>query len=199
MGRYCDDKPEYKTRGFYLEVVMDHTRIPSYWSLWRMRLAINVSPNSGVDLKDEDLADAAEGRLGRYGRPGAGGMLVHGGPRPGARAQPPGRDENGPVNNRSPLDDPKLANVAIVGVIYIFKKSEEKPGATSRHHLRPARAGSGESPLRRPGGRRPGQAPTGQALTGKTPAAAAETESETASADDTTAEPADPKNDTKTT
>ena len=40
-------------------------------------------------------------------------------------------DESGEIsgNTRSALDDPNLANVAIVGVIYIFNKPKEEPAA----------------------------------------------------------------------
>jgi hypothetical protein len=59
MGRYRDDKPEFKTRGFYLEVIMDHRRVPELLvALANADWPINVLYVQEADFKDEDLADA---------------------------------------------------------------------------------------------------------------------------------------------
>jgi hypothetical protein len=163
MERYRDEQKEFKTRGFSLQVVMDHRRIPellvalSNCEHW----PINVLRVHEADYKDEDLVpgDGESPAGGRsmpgmgYGGPRAG----HGGPRaghgassagagmnemmrammkgrgsmPGARppAMMRGGEEGGEGFSaaRSALDDPNLANVAIVGLIYIFNKPPDPP------------------------------------------------------------------------
>jgi len=160
MGRYREDKPEYRTRGFYLEVVMDHRRIPDLLAaLVNADWPINILRVQESDFKDEDLAEGGGGLSGMGGRmssqmmPGMGGGAGMrgglGGPPPGMRGgggsfkaatsrlvddsndSPVNSRSAMDLNNRSALDDPNLANVSIVGVIYIFKKPpEEKSGAT---------------------------------------------------------------------
>src|SRR6185312_20536 len=154
MERYRDEQKEFKTRGFSLQVVMDHRRIPqllvelSNCANW----PINVLRVHEADYKDEDLVpgDSESPAGGRmmpgmgmgYGGPRAGG---HGaGPRAGHGASPLGAGMNDMIramakgrgampsakapammrggeeggegfsSSRSALDDPNLANVAIV-------------------------------------------------------------------------------------
>jgi hypothetical protein len=157
-GRYRDEKPEFKTRGFYLEVVMDHRQIPELLaSLVNADWPVNILRVQESDYKDENLSDAGAGGEGlssmgsrSMGGTGAGAMggrsaaamMRSGGGGPpgmkGSGASPRGggarvseESIEGSSSNRSPLDDPNLSNVAIVGVIYIFNKPVEKPGAAS--------------------------------------------------------------------
>ncbi|MGE5194616.1 MAG: hypothetical protein ACM3U2_19155 [Deltaproteobacteria bacterium] len=171
INRYCEDKKkEWKTRGFSLEVVMDHRRVPdllvelSNCPGW----PINILRVHVADTQDEDLVrDDGGGGLGGMGMAGGppGGRFGGGpmggpdmmkmmAPRKGAaRAAAPeglgappglggrpkpaaGRDsedfevgETSSANRPSPLDDPNLARVAIVGVIYIFNQPKEPPAA----------------------------------------------------------------------
>jgi hypothetical protein len=150
MDRYCDDRKEWKTRGFSLEVIMDHRHIPQLlvelsnaegWPINILRVHI-------ADYKDEDVG-ATEGSGAEMSRMRGAKMMPptvnsrgpsagHGGGRAGVGAPPKmlmtplrppiprGAEDGieGPVNlnTRDPLDDPNLATVAIVGVIYIFKQ-----------------------------------------------------------------------------
>lgn len=140
MDRYRDNQKEFNTRGFSLQVVMDLRHVPdllvalSNCEGW----PVNILRVHEADYKDEDLATldsgagagegvprpmpAAAGNAG-FGRPPGGGAP----PRAVPRALEEGDD--GPANTRSALDDPNLARVAIVGLIYIFKAPPE-PVAT---------------------------------------------------------------------
>ncbi len=170
IGRYRDDKPEFKTRGFYLEVIMDHRRVPELLvALANADWPINVLRVQEADFRDEDLADASgadsaawawehRGPMGwglgrvRGGMPwGMGAGAPPGTRQPSLRTGGRSSDEsNDPsANNRSPLDDPNLANVAIVGVIYIFKKPPVDPNASDFLGVTPlssASAGSERQP-----------------------------------------------------
>lgn len=172
VGRYREEKPEWKTRGFYLEVVMDHRRVPDLLvALANADWPVNVLRVQMSDYQDEDLADADGGS----GMPGSAGMMAgfrggsgggHGAApsrpiaptRSGVPTGPAGHSggtvgrptmpmprggrptEDGeaasPNSNRSALDDPNLANVAIVGTIYIFNKP--KPAAAAPGGALPA-------------------------------------------------------------
>jgi hypothetical protein len=165
MERYRDEQKEFKTRGFSLQVVMDHRRIPdllvalSNCEAW----PINVLRVHEADYKDEDLVatDGESPMTGRMSGPSSmmrrgGGMsgpaagmlgpeMMRGIGRSGApkagiglRSGDEGGDAYGGAT-RSALDDPNLANVAIVGVIYIFNKPPDPPPA-------PASAQPGATP-----------------------------------------------------
>jgi translation initiation factor IF-2 len=168
MDRYCDDKKEWKTRGFSLEVIMDHRRIPdllvalSNIEGW----PVNILRVHVADYKDEDLVAAgvpggdnsrmrgmmmpptpdsrgpAAGHIGGKAGMGAPPRMPMTTPR---QPIPRGSEDGfeGPVNTRDPLDDPNLATVAIVGVIYIFKRP-------------PPVAPAAPSPGAAPGGTAPG-------------------------------------------
>jgi hypothetical protein len=177
MNRYCDDKKkEWKTRGFSLEVVMDHRAVPdllvelSNCPGWPINiLRVNVADTQDEDLQREDgrggmgmgMGIGGAGGLGR-GMGGAGmgpgagdmmrGAMRRGGggrrdddgmgappaggiPRMKPKARRAGDDddvgERPVISKHSPLDDPNLARVAIVGVIYIFNEPDAPvPAAT---------------------------------------------------------------------
>jgi hypothetical protein len=158
MERYRDEQKEFKTRGFSLQIVMDHRRIPdllvalSNCESW----PINVLRVHEADYKEEDLV-SGEGDVPSGGRSpmpsglggrrggaglgsapgisdmsrGVGGRSGISGPRPSFGARGGAGDEGGEgfVPARSALDDPNLANVAIVGLIYIFNKPPDAPPA----------------------------------------------------------------------
>ncbi len=138
--RYRDDKPEWKTRGFHLEVVMHHRRVPELLTaLSNATWPITVLRIQMSDYRDEDLADVGGGTSGGMAGMSGGrggqmpGMMRMPGMGSGGRGgnAPPARTRGGEdgggdlLNNRSVLDDPNLAHVAIVGLIYIVKKPPE--------------------------------------------------------------------------
>jgi len=180
VGRYREEKPEWKTRGFYLEVIMDHRRVPDLLvALANADWPVNVLRVQMADYQDEDLADADGGGMlggggmmsgsGRGGAAGHGasparpvaptrgvasGPAGHAGGTVGRPTMPPmpraGRptDDGGEAasmsSNRSALDDPNLANVAIVGTIYIFNKP--KPAAAAPGGAPPATTPANATP-----------------------------------------------------
>ncbi|MBI3864593.1 MAG: hypothetical protein HY290_22145 [Planctomycetia bacterium] len=217
--RYRDDKPEWRTRGFHLEVIMDHRKVPELlvalanadWPTSVLRIQMS-------DYKDEDLVDAAGEMAGQggprggsassmrsmppggSGPPGAAGAAMPGvSSRTGnPAARSPGRtgrddDESDPsggagsrrisgsagaAGNRSPLDDPNLAHVAIVGVIYLIKKPpEEKAGPPGANPAPPTGTTPGAPSVTSPVGN-PAGAPAAAA-----PAEKAAAETSTAPAD----------------
>jgi hypothetical protein len=99
---------------------------------------------SGLPFSNRGMS----GPVGMGGAPGMGGSPGmprggHSGPKAGA---PRSTDESGEssFNARSandPMDDPNLANVSIVGVIYIFKKPPPETAATSAAQQTPPAAG----------------------------------------------------------
>jgi hypothetical protein len=160
-NRYRDEKPEWMTRGFHLEVVMDHRHVPELLTAlsnasWPMTvLRIQMS-----DYRDEDLAVVGSGTSGMGGsaRGGMSGMSSMRGMPMGAAggsSGPIGSKSSAPTrrpaaargedddsfadslpsdsqqNNRSALDDPNLAHVAVVGLIYIIKKPPEEKTPSS--------------------------------------------------------------------
>jgi hypothetical protein len=156
--RYRDDKKEWKTRGFHLEVIMDHRSVPDLLSaLSNADWPITILRVQMSDYKDEDLTGTT-GMAGMGGMPmpagaGRGGSssmqmsMPSMGSAPGGRSsasskqarpvtsgddgeEAAGSPTGGP--QRSTLDDPNLAHVAIVGLFYIIKKPDEvKPPANS--------------------------------------------------------------------
>src|SRR5437588_210452 len=68
MERYRNDEPEWKTRGFPLQVVMDHRRSPDLLvALSNCEWPINVLGVHEADYKDEDLVRVAGGSGGGGG------------------------------------------------------------------------------------------------------------------------------------
>jgi hypothetical protein len=136
---------------------MDHRRVPDLLvALANADWPVNVLRVQMADYQDEDLADADGGMAGggmggRSGSPmppgmnmrppaaprgGASGPAGHSGgtvgrpaasmPARGARPSEEGVAETS-ASSRSAFDDPNLANVAIVGTIYIFNKPKPAP------------------------------------------------------------------------
>jgi hypothetical protein len=170
-NRYRDDKDDlaWKTRGFHLEVIMDHRQVPELLtrlvdSTWRVTiLRVQMS-----DIYGEDMPDVGSGTAGNRGGltggmppggPGRGGsagmdmmmmkksgqMIGSSGKSAPVRTAPRGNDEGGEgfgAQTAAAKEDPNLAHVAIVGLIYIAKKPpEEKTPATP-----PAPGGSSNTP-----------------------------------------------------
>lgn len=135
VDRYRDDQPEFKTRGFTLQLVMDLRSVPallvalSNCEGW----PVNILRVHEADYKDEDLVVVDAGGGDAAPRPPAGGVRPPAGfgppPRGGIGPRPGEEADNGPAGSRSPLDDPNLARVAIVGLMYIFKTPPEAPAA----------------------------------------------------------------------
>ncbi len=146
MDRYRDDQPEFKTRGFTLQVVMDLRNVPdllvalSNCEGW----PVNILRLHEADYKDEDLVvvDAGGGDVAPRPiqggiRPGNGGF----GPPPrGVGARPGEGAENAAVSSHSPMDDPTLARVSIVGLMYIFKTPPEPVATATETPVAPAAA-----------------------------------------------------------
>ncbi|MBS0265230.1 MAG: hypothetical protein JSS02_25075 [Planctomycetes bacterium] len=194
--RYRDDKKEWKTRGFYLEVTMVHRRVPELltalnngaWPVTILRVQVSdcqnedlpkVGGGSAGGLMSPGLAgggslDAGGGGMPPMRRPGSAGMSMPGAG--GASGRKPPRNARGADDNpgagevlgagggeaatidfQSALEDPSLAHVAIVGVIYLIKPVEVKPGA-------PGAVPGGTSAPGAPAGT-PGGAPVGGVAT----------------------------------
>lgn len=154
MVRYVDDKAaEWKTRGFYMELVMDHRKVPDLLvalanSEWPIRVTrvhqanlleeelVSEEPAAGTAGARRPMArtrqlqganpdvDDGGGRGGRglaaLGNARFGGQPMTG-PRSAGGGAAPGRQQA-----NSALDDHNLANVAIDGLITIFKKPSEQ-------------------------------------------------------------------------
>jgi len=209
-NRYCDERKEWRTRGFSLEVIMDHRRVPdllvalSNVEGWPINiLRVHVADSSDGDLVGTEAGGASadtrsmmSGMRGSGAPPGPG--AGHGGGRGAAPSLPPmsrppmsrpplerrqDRDsESGSGTTSfapSALDDPNLARVSIVGLVYIFLKPPELPPTTT-----PAQS--------------PGASPAPVAAAAADPAAATTTEAETAADDAGTAGDADEKPESKT-
>jgi hypothetical protein len=174
--RYRDNKDEWKTRGFHLEVIMDQHSVPELLTaLSNASWPVNVLRIQMSDYRDEDLADVGSGMPGGGGRtpmmgPGRGGASsmqsmrmsmppagssagmggkLSASKRSSAAAR--GDDEMGEsiaTSDRSTLDDPNLVHVAIVGLIYVVKKPPEDktPAATPKPGAVPAASGGSTSP-----------------------------------------------------
>jgi hypothetical protein len=156
-NRYCDEKKEWRTRGFSLEVIMDHREVPALlvelsnaagWPINILRVHVADSSDgdlipsegaSGNNMMTRSMMPSGPGRSGPGAIPPgpAGGHAARGGP-PGATPMPMSRPTSSRRNDRdtesapssnapSAHDDPNLAKVSIVGVIYIFMKPPELP------------------------------------------------------------------------
>lgn len=96
MERYVEQNEKWKTRGFYLELVIDHTRLPDLLvSLSNSDWPVRITRVQQADLQEEELVDASgglmAGEMGGAGSAlgGAGSALGMGAGRPGG-AMPPG-------------------------------------------------------------------------------------------------------------
>lgn len=90
--RYIDENPKWKTRGFYLKVVVDHRRLPDFLvQLTNRSWPVKITRVHQVDLLPEDLATpdgstpatagAGGGAFGGGGgMPGNSAIAGHGGP-----------------------------------------------------------------------------------------------------------------------
>ena len=111
MKRYVEEKTEWKTRGFYLEVIMDQRHVPHLMvALTNAEWPIRITRVHQADLNDETLASGSAGMPGMppMGRGAAGGgmdmmkkmMAGAGSARPGLGARPmrtgPDADDDGP-------------------------------------------------------------------------------------------------------
>jgi hypothetical protein len=158
-NRYCEEKNEWRTRGFSLEVIMDHRRVPDLlvalsnvegWPINILRVHMADSSDGDLAGSDAHSPDAPrsmmpERRSGSGAPPGPGaGHAARGGgaaslmaPRKSRRSDDDA-DIGGHVSNApSALDDPNLAKVSIVGVIYIFLKPKELPATMAPPQMTP--------------------------------------------------------------
>jgi hypothetical protein len=157
-NRYCDERKEWRTRGFSLEVIMDHRRVPD------LLVALSNMTGWPTNILRVHVADSSDGDLvGTEGPAPSGDMrsMMQSGMRGAGSGAPPGpagghagrglapspppmsramqrrldRDsDSGPVatsNAPSAVDDPNLARVSIVGLVYIFLKPPELPPTTT--------------------------------------------------------------------
>jgi hypothetical protein len=83
VDRYVEKKPEWKTRGFYLEVVMDHRKVPNLLVALtnageKWGFPIRIGRVHQADFREEDMISAATGTGGLAGLQGigAGGDLA---------------------------------------------------------------------------------------------------------------------------
>ncbi|MGQ0637583.1 MAG: hypothetical protein ACT4QC_23490 [Planctomycetaceae bacterium] len=75
MDRYVEKKPEWKSRGFYLEVIMDHRKVPNLLVALtnagdRSGFAIRISRVHQADFRDEDMISASSPGGSMAGMPG---------------------------------------------------------------------------------------------------------------------------------
>ena len=131
-----DEKQPYKRRGFYIKVVMDHTKVPDLIA----ELLTSPFPVEIVRVQQVGLSDSAT-------LSGGGGASPYGGPGPGGFAgfSPPGGGDTAASNaaiaddsnsgaggafarpgasgttSQSAMSDPNLAHVAILGVWTLYR------------------------------------------------------------------------------
>lgn len=145
MQRYVEEQPEWKTRGFYMEVVMDHRKVPDLLvALANANWPVRVLRVHQGDLKQESLVSATpetQSPLAGRGGGGRGGGGVAAGYAAALAAQMRGGGGGMNMSTRGPtrgpavtsatteqaLDDYMLATVALDGLITIFKKPPEEP------------------------------------------------------------------------
>lgn len=162
IKRYVDDDPSapFKTRAFYMLVVMDHRKVPrllaeltaggsSAWPVEIMRMQMSrVNP------------DDAEGRAGGVGNPmasmGGAGMIS---PMPadftsessGAAFADgggafPATGNTPQVSLDTAMQDPVIARVAIAGLIYLYRPVEAPPEASAEPSADGTQPAVAESP-----------------------------------------------------
>ena len=155
--RYREEKDEWKTRGFYMELVIDQSRVPDLLvTLSNAKWPINVLRVQLADYKDEamtstDLASGMDAfrspmpgamKMGSPGMslpPAMQNLRTAGVPAPRKKnrdaddegdsysSNPMASRNAGFSRNPQALDDPNLVNIALDGVIYVFKKPKEEP------------------------------------------------------------------------
>ena len=120
--RYIESNEQYKTRGFYMELVMDHRRVPD------LLISLGNSPWAVRILRVQQVAtDKGASRGGsaivRGGAAGRGGNVS---PRRGG-----GEDEASAGEVGASLSDPYLAEVALCGIITIYLPPAADPAAVA--------------------------------------------------------------------
>jgi hypothetical protein len=148
--RYIEENDQYRTRGFYIEVVMDQMQVPNLITKlsntpWNSRI-LRVQE---VDNDRSDVPNA--GAPNRSGAQGMGGMSVtgpmpSGGSRPrpprmasgstmgnyGAAMRTPGGEAGGAAGGNevaSAMSDPALVHVAVAGVFTLYLPPPPPPPA----------------------------------------------------------------------
>jgi hypothetical protein len=74
VKRYIHDTPEYRTRGFYMKVAIDHRRLPDFLAgLTNAPWGIRITRVHQMDMQPDDLVEAAGNAPGGFaaGMPGA--------------------------------------------------------------------------------------------------------------------------------
>lgn len=128
--RYIDDNDRYKTRGFYLEVVMDHRYLPEFISElsdspWPVKIL-------RVQMVDRDLSDIGSNTVGTYGsQPGMGGGMMAGG-RGGMGAM--GKGMSGMGGGRSMRSSPSGSGM--------MSRSRDKEGGRGGSGVAPKMSGT---------------------------------------------------------
>lgn len=191
--KYIEDTPKYKTRGFYLSVTMNHSKLPHLLTeLSNSPWPIRVMRVQQADLHMQDLAAvvATGGAAPQFSRGTASGgssplSMRSFGSAGGTAMAPPGGEEGvggaeGAAGFTSALDDPLLVHVALCGFFTIYKPPTAPQsagatpvGTTPETPAAPSAAGSASSPLA--GAPQPAAGPENQPATTSTagtPAAA---------------------------
>ena len=129
IERYIDnsDKLEYVTRGFYVELTMDHRKIPELiGNLTNMKYPTVIARVHTVSLKhNQSDFSARSGRGGRGARGDRGGRMgsrdrdEDDGDRNKTKEDKP--KKTAPTTEATLLNDPYLVDVAIGGYMAIFK------------------------------------------------------------------------------
>jgi hypothetical protein len=90
MERYIEKNEKWKTRGFYLEMVIDHTRLPDVLtSLTNSDWPVRITRVHQADIREEELVDVTGGMMAGGGMPGS-DMAAGGVPGMGRGYSPPG-------------------------------------------------------------------------------------------------------------
>lgn len=124
MERYIQKKPEWKTRGFYLDVAMDHRRVADLLvALSNARWPARIARVQQADYADETLKEAISPTA-----PKAGPYMIA--PQPDFVETTPGPDylgSTGPILSIDAGKDPNLANVSISGWFIIINPPTQSP------------------------------------------------------------------------
>lgn len=157
--RYIEETPRFKTRGFYMELVLDHRILPEFiaelsdskWPLRVIRVQAvdcnldDIAPDAAIGGGSGGTGGAGRGRAMGGGGPGRGaaprqmrdpkmgGGAGGRGARPGAGVGRPavgdGTSPENLVDLQSAMADPYLVNVALSGIITLYLPPEAAAGA----------------------------------------------------------------------
>jgi hypothetical protein len=161
VRRYVDDEEAnlpYKTRAFYLSVIMDHRKVPhligeltaggnSPWPMEILRVQIARLNPDDTEGRMLGAGGMMAGAGGYGGAPGYGGATSYGGEAseetydegtaydPSALGVGGGYPGGNPaamsgLSFQAALADPYVAKVALAGLIYIYKSVDEPPPET---------------------------------------------------------------------